>query len=272
MNRWHLHLRQAPAARLDLRAMGPHLRLAPEPDTLAALPVACGRDQLPLGALFDIQPLTEGDADLRLSGELTRADRIGWQWSEGTLEVIGDAGHHLGAAMSGGSVRVSGSAGDGAGIEMRGGELRIGGHAGDYLASTLPGSMDGMRGGLIIVDGSVGARCADRMRRGTVIVRGDAGDFLASRIVAGTVLLGGRCGAHPAWGMRRGTLLLAGPAPDSLGDGFVPDHADHGVFLALLTRDLCRHGGVAAAIAGRPARFLRGDLAVDGRGEVLLFA
>ncbi|MBQ0960678.1 formylmethanofuran dehydrogenase subunit C [Ideonella sp. 4Y11] len=272
MNRWHLHLRHAPEARLDLRSIGSHLRLAPDADTLAALPLACGRDQLPLGTLFDIAPLTEGDADLRLSGDLSRADRIGWQWSEGVLEVIGGAGHHLGTAMSGGTVRISGDAGDGAGIEMRGGELRIGGHAGDYLASTLPGSMDGMRGGLIVVDGSVGARCADRMRRGTVIVRGDAGDFLCSRLVAGTVLLGGRCGAHPAWGMRRGTLLLAGPAPADLGDGFVPDHADHGVFLALLTRDLARHGGVAAALVGRPARFLRGDLAVDGRGEVLLFA
>ncbi|MBN8489219.1 MAG: formylmethanofuran dehydrogenase subunit C, partial [Burkholderiales bacterium] len=246
MNRWHLHLRQAPAARLDLRSLGSHLRLAPDADTLAALPVACGRDQLPLGTLFDIAPLTDGDADLRFSGDLSRADRIGWQWSEGTLEVSGHAGHHLGTAMSGGTVRISGDAGDGAGVEMSGGTLQIGGNAGDYLASTLPGSMDGMRGGLITVAGSVGARCGDRMRRGTVVVHGDAGDFLASRMVAGTLVLGGHCGDHPAWGMRRGSLLMSSSAAPDLGPCFVADHADHAVILALLARDLARHGGACA--------------------------
>lgn len=271
MTRWHLHLRQAPAARLDLRAIGAHLRLAPDADTLAAIPVACGRDQLPLGTLFDIAELTEGDADLRLSGDLSRADRIGWQWTEGTLEVAGDAGHLLGAAMSGGTVRVSGAVHDGAGTEMSGGTLRIGGDAGDYLASTLPGSMDGMRGGVITVAGSVGARCGDRMRRGTVVVHGDAGDFLASRMVAGTLVLGGRCGAHPAWGMRRGSLLMSAAAAPDLGPCFVPDYADHAVILALLTRDLARHGGACATLSGRRARVWRGDLAVDGRGEIILF-
>lgn len=271
MNRWHLHLRQAPRERLDLRTLDASLGGLDDARAVGQREIGCGRHRLPLAELFEVQPLREGTAELLLSGDLSRADRIGWQWDGGLLTVQGDAGHHLGSAMRGGVLHLSGSAGDGAGSEMAGGELRIDGDAGDFLASTLPGSMDGMRGGRIEVRGSVGARCADRMRRGTVVVHGDAGDFLASRLVAGTVLLGGRCGAHPAWGMRRGTVLLRAAALGEPPPTFVPDFADHGVFLALLRRDLARHGASAAPLAQARPRCWRGDLAVDGRGEVFAF-
>ena len=270
MNRWHLHLRQAPAERLDLRHLDGRLAEVEDARGVGDCEIGCGRQRVPVGELFDVRPLTDGTAALRLSGDLGRADRIGWGWAAGLLEVDGDAGHHLGTGLRGGVLHLRGSAGHGAGCEMSGGELCIDGDAGDFLASTLPGSMDGMRGGRLEVRGSVGARCADRMRRGTVVVHGDAGDFLGSRLVAGTVVLGGACGAHPAWGMRRGTLLMRASALAQAPATFVPDHADHGVFLALLRRDLARHGQVAAALAGRP-RCWRGDLAVDGRGELLIF-
>jgi formylmethanofuran dehydrogenase subunit C len=86
---------------------------------------------------------------------------------------------------------------------MAGGTLTIEGNVDDFAASTLPGSMDGMRGGQLVVKGNAGARFGDRMRRGTAMVFGDAGDFLASRMVAGTIAVGGRVGAHEGYGMRR---------------------------------------------------------------------
>jgi hypothetical protein len=45
---------------------------------------------------------------------------------------------------------------------MAGGVLSITGDVGDHAASSLPGSMDGMRGGTFIVRGRAGARFADR--------------------------------------------------------------------------------------------------------------
>jgi formylmethanofuran dehydrogenase subunit C len=128
--------------------------------------------------------------------------------------------------------------------------------------------MDGMRGGTLIVKGRAGERFGDRMRRGTAVVFGDAGDFFASRLVAGTLALGGRCGAHPAYGMRRGSIVFAGATPQ-LPTGFVPNRAGAEVFWQLLARDLSRHGGVFADLPARQIERSCGDLAADGKGELI---
>jgi formylmethanofuran dehydrogenase subunit C len=129
--------------------------------------------------------------------------------------------------------------------------------------------MDGMRGGTLIVHGSAADRFGDRMRRGTALVFGDAGDFLGSRMVAGSIAVGGRIGAHCAWGMRRGSIVCAGAAP-SIAPTFVPTGHDIGVFWQLLARDLARLGEPFATLPARHIRRIAGDLAVGGKGELLL--
>ena len=52
--------------------------------------------------------------------------------------------------MRGGELRIDGSAGLLVACEMAGGLLHVGGDVGDFAASTLPGSMDGMRGGSLV--------------------------------------------------------------------------------------------------------------------------
>jgi formylmethanofuran dehydrogenase subunit C len=131
--------------------------------------------------------------------------------------------------------------------------------------------MDGMRGGELIVKGNAGERLGDRMRRGLLAVLGNAGDFAASRLVAGTIAIGGALGQHPAFGMRRGTLLLAQVQPQ-LTPTFVATTHDFMVFWRLLARQIAACGGPFEGLAARsPQRFV-GDLAVDGKGEVLCFA
>lgn len=268
MSTWQLTLRQPAALRLDLRSLSPQCLAPLSAAEIERLPLPHGNAFTPLGEWFGVQPLADDAADLRLVGDLSRCDRIGWRLDQGRVQVDGPAGDYLGAAMRGGAVSASGDAGDLAGCEMAGGHLRVAGSVGDFAAATLPGSMDGMRGGLFVVQGRAGHRLADRMRRGTLVVHGDAGDFAASRLVAGTVALGGAVGAHPGWGMRRGTLLLATarfePAPT-----FVPAGADAAVFWQLLARDLARHGGAWADLARRPPRRWLGDLAADGKGELI---
>jgi formylmethanofuran dehydrogenase subunit C len=107
------------------------------------------------------------------------------------------------------------------------------------------------------------------MRRGNVVVFGDAGDFMASRLVAGTIALAGRCGAYPAWGMRRGSIVFAGAAP-RIAPSFVPVASNADVFWQLLARDLARFGGAFADLASRRVVRHAGDLAVLGKGELLL--
>ena len=259
MSGFTLRLKQSPALRVDLHGVTPSA-------DVAGLKVGYGNALVPLAELFSITPRSDGK--LVFEGDCTRCDRIGWQMDGGMLIVDGSVGDYAGACMSGGEIVVRGNACDLAACEMAGGSLTIEGNAGDFAASTLPGSMDGMRGGTLVIKGHAGARFGDRMRRGTAVVFGDAGDFLASRLVAGTIAIGGRAGAHVSYGMRRGSVVFAGPAPD-LSPTFVPAIAEAPVFWQLLARDLAKHGGVFAELPTRRIERRLGDLAADGKGELI---
>ncbi len=266
MSAWRLTLKAAPALRVDLRGIAP--------DKLAGLALA-DVEKLPVGHGNRLEPLAEffrieaaADDTLTFDGDLSRFDRIGWQMASGRIEVNGHAGHYAAGCMSGGSLAIHGNAGLLAACEMAGGSLTIDGNVDDFAASTLPGSMDGMRGGSLVVKGDAGARFGDRMRRGTALVFGNAGDFLASRMVAGTIAIGGSTGAHAGYGMRRGSVLFAGAAPEP-SPTFVPAIASADVIWQLLARDVARHGGPFEGLAGRRIDRCLGDLSAGGKGELI---
>jgi formylmethanofuran dehydrogenase subunit C len=266
---WRLVLREAPALRVDGRLLSPAHLSALAIDDVRRVALPSGRDRIALGEWFDVLP-GDGDADvLRIDGDLSRFDAVGAGLHEGTLHVGGDVGDAAGMGMTGGRLAIAGDARDLAGCAMRGGWLEIAGDAGDLAASALPGDIDGMVGGTLVVRGRAGARVADRMRRGTVVIRGDVGDFAASRMVAGTVAIGGGCGAMPGWGMRRGSVVFAGPAPQAAST-FVDVRSDASVFWQLLARDLARFGPPFDDLPRRRMTRLAGDLAVQGKGELLV--
>ena len=268
MSGWRLRLRQPPDLRIDLRGITPVALAGLSATEVAQLSVGYGNAMLPLAEFFQPDPIAAEDL-LVFEGDLSRGDRIGWQMTGGRITVEGPAGHYAGGCMSGGELVVKGHAGLLAACEMVGGSVEVDGDVGDFAAGTLPGSMDGMRGGSFIVKGNAGERFGDRMRRGTAVVFGDAGDFLASRMVAGTIAIGGGVGAHPGFGMRRGSLVFAGAAP-VVAPTFVTSGAEAPVFWQLLARDLARHGGPFASLSTRRVERHLGDLAVDGRGEIIL--
>jgi len=272
MSRVRLTLKRTPALRVDMRGVTPAALAGLTQAQTEQVTVTHGMQTLALAELFTVScDATGADAELTLEGELSRFDRIGWQLASGRIVVAGPAGDYVGACMSGGEVHVQGSAGMLAACEMAGGTLSIDGDVGDHAASSLPGSMDGMRGGTLIVRGRAGDRFADRMRRGSALVFGDVGDFLASRLVAGTIAIGGRAGAHVGYGMRRGSVVFASGAPP-IAPTFVPALADAPVAWQLLARDLARHGGPFVDLDRRRTVRHLGDLAADGRGELILVA
>lgn len=266
---WVLSPRTAPPLRVDLRRLSPAALAQGSRAEIEKLTVAHGNELLPLAELYRVEGSSDTELTLRLQGDFSRCDRIGWQLEAGRIDLEGNAGDYLGAGMSGGQIHVRGSAGVLAGCEMQGGLLDVTGNVGDFAASTLPGSMNGMRGGTFVVRGNAGARFGDRMRRGFALVFGDAGDFLGSRLVAGSIAVGGRIGAHCAWGMRRGSIVCAGAAPE-LSPTFVPTSHDIGVFWQLLARELARFGGPFAELPTRRTERHAGDLAATGQGELLL--
>ncbi|SFL95382.1 formylmethanofuran dehydrogenase subunit C [Variovorax sp. OV329] len=270
MSGWRLVLKAEPALRVDLRGVTPAALAGKSSAEAEGLLVGHGNVRVPLAEFFKLSATQEEDA-LDFDGDLSRFDRVGWQLAGGRIRVEGNVGHHAGEGMSAGELSVKGSAGLLAACEMAGGVFTVQGDVDDFAASALPGSMDGMRGGTFVVLGKAGARFADRMRRGSAVVHGDTGDFPGSRMVAGTVAIGGRAGAHAGFGMRRGSIVLAaGSAAVQVPPTFVPALGAADVIWQLLARDLAVLGGPFVGLEKkRIARHL-GDLAADGKGELLI--
>jgi formylmethanofuran dehydrogenase subunit C len=265
-----LTLLHPPSQRVDMSPLTVDHLAGKTPSQVAAIELACGNRKLRVDSLFAVA----GDfsSELEIRGSCEKLNRIGEGMTHGRTVVRGSAGAYLGARMTGGLLEVHGSAGAYAATGMKGGRIDIKGDAGDFLAAALPGDHRGMQGGTVLVEGNAGDRVGDRMRRGTLLIEGDAGDYCASRMVAGTIAVWGRVGAFPGLAMRRGTLLLQNP-PAELVPTF-NDCGEHPLsFLTLLVRSWRTLPGKFATIPDSRVRVRRymGDLANDGRGEILVW-
>lgn len=269
-----LTLRQAPPGRISLFGVTPDRLGAMSVAEIENIELAWGREKPALGDFFKV---SGEPCDSLIFDGIDRCfcDVVGGM-AAGQCEVRGDAGDFLGRDMRGGSVRVHGSVGDFAASGLAGGELRIDGDAGDRLGAALPWLAGGMRGGRVVVAGNVGARCGDKLRRGGIFVAGDVGPFCATRMVAGTIAVAGRLGEHAGYGMRRGTLFVLGERfapPATFGETALCTDA----YLRLVWRDWLDRfetdnvfaGFARAAMEGRGLRRWMGDMASDGRGEVI---
>ena len=262
-----LELRHAPDQRLDLSPLTPALLAGLAPKEIAALPIGTTRVPLVVGDLFKLKGNDAGA--LRLIGTDARCDRIGRALTEGEIMVDGDAGAYLGAGMKRGKIALTGTAGPAAGAGMSGGRIDIAGDAGERAGGMPVGETFGMRGGLMTIGGNAGAVLGERMRRGLIVVQGKAGDYAGARLIAGTLLIKGEVGRFAGYGLRRGSLILNRKPKE-----IMPTFGDCGVldftYLRLLERQL-RISGVEVKLGGR-ARRLMGDMAVLGKGEMLILA
>jgi formylmethanofuran dehydrogenase subunit C len=265
-----LRVKHAPGFRVDATPL--------LPATLAALSVAqiehialpAGGEHCAVGDLFQVSRTEDESATLSIEGDVPWLDRIGASMAQGRVDVHGSSGNHAGFRMSGGELHTEGDAGRFTACQMSGGRVSIRGNCGDFAAGALPGDMEGMTGGTLTIHGHAGARLGDRMRRGLVLVGGDAGEFTASRLIAGTICIAGKVSDHYGYGMRRGTLLLASP-PGRIPPTFAEGGRGFDVFWSLLARSLAREIAPFSALdSTRTPRRYAGDLAVDGRGEVLI--
>lgn len=265
---WRLTLRERPPLRLEVGALNPRALATLTTSAVERLPLSIGRHSLPLADIFEV----EGRPGPRLTvaGACERCDGIGRNLAEGEIVVEGDAGHQTGSGQSGGEIRIAGSVADEAATGRSGGVLVIGGSAGAFLGAAMPGERLGMRGGVVQIGGDVGPRAGDRMRRGMILIGGNAGEACGARMVAGTIAVAGQLGWLPGMRMRRGTII-ARTAPEGPPDTFAETGlADLAIF-KLLARSLADMAPwLPLLLADRPIRRAVGDLAVNGKGEILL--
>jgi len=260
-------LKGKPDERLDLSPLTPARLKDLKAKEIEALAVGTTRVPLTVGDAFKVKG--RDASELRFVGTDGRCDKIGAGLTEGTIAVEGDAGAYLGAAMKRGKIEVKGSAGVLAGASMVGGSIVISGDAGERAGGILVGETMGMKGGVLSIGGNAGPLLGERMRRGLVIVEGDAGDYAGGRMIAGTILLKRRVGRYAGYGLRRGSLIFVEEPK-----GLLPTFGDCGVlefdYLRLLEHWL-RETGKPVSLGAR-ARRLMGDMAVLGKGEMLILA
>lgn len=271
MSKLTLTLRPEVKQRVDLSGITPQRLLGSTQAEIGKIRVPLGTGRQPLSKLFRIEGAPRTASEVVLRGIRGQVDHIGRGMNEGRLIVHGTTGDFLGHEMTGGYLSARGNAGRWAGRGMRGGFLEIHGDAGDYLAAAFPGDLHGMREGIIHVRGHAGNRAGERMRRGVVVIDGDAGDYCGGRMLAGTIIVQGETGNHTGTAMKRGTILLL-DEPGSLPATFNDCGEYQPAFLALLYRSLAGTSRHLRDLADWPIQVQRlaGDLAVGGKGEILI--
>lgn len=263
---------QATAQRLDLSGLLPESLAGMSDTDIRSLPMHVGNQRLPLGELFELETGDGPDDELLLVPLDTKLDYVGAGMRRGSIRVHGSAGDHAGSAMSGGRLLIEGDCGDFAGSALRDGRLQIQGKAGDRVGAPPAGERQGQRGGVIHVRGRVGERAGECQRRGLLLIEGDAGALLGHRMIAGSVYVGGRAGELAGHGMRRGSVLLRQRPPD-LASTLAYNGRQRLAFLPMLLtqlRSLAGDDALPTSSTDMEVERYLGDLACDGRGEILI--
>ncbi|HEU4708057.1 MAG TPA: formylmethanofuran dehydrogenase subunit C [Methylophilaceae bacterium] len=259
-------LKTEPAQRIDLSPLTPDQLTGKSLVEIAGIELHSGNRKLRVDEVFDVSGKVANDIVIRNS--CSKLDYIGKSMKCGRLSVIGNAGDYLGFEMAGGELIVQGDVEAFAASGMRNGFLHIQGNAGDYLGGAIAGDKQGMKGGTVVVTGNAGDRAGDQMRRGLLLIEGNAGDYCACRMIAGTIGVLGRVGEYTGYGMRRGTLLL------TQTPSLHPTIVDCGVhtlpFLSLMFKSFASLPSKFAKIGSNRVHRYAGDIAIDGKGEILV--
>ncbi|WP_125932027.1 formylmethanofuran dehydrogenase subunit C [Thiosocius teredinicola] len=266
-----LRQQQPSAQRIDMRGVTPERLAGLDETELQRIELCSGKRRLALGDVFSVSTESTSDDVLEIVPLDDRLDFLGAGMNAGTLIVQGDAGDYAGRAMGGGRLDIRGNAGDYAGSALAGGALSITGNAGDFVGAPMGGERRGQQGGLIYVRGNAGKRAGERQRRGYLIIEGSVGELLAHRMIAGTAYVGGHVGPLACHGMQRGSVVVhevpAGLSSTIAGNG----HCDL-PFVTMLLTELQRlsDGGLPLGNGSQVTQRLLGDLAENGRGEILV--
>ncbi len=263
-----LTLKEQPNVPLEAESLSPDVTAGLALAEVRALPVFLGKRQLRLDDFFSVEG--EGGDELEIRGDAHQVKWIGRGMTRGRINVVGNAGMHLGAYMKGGTIEVSGNASDWVGGEMTDGLIHIHGNAGGQAGAAYRGSLAGMRGGAILIEGSAGLELGSRMKRGVIAVKGLVKDFAGLQMKGGTIfLLGGAEIRTGAW-MIRGTIVSLGPI--RLLPTFTYACRYNPTFLRLYARQLGPFGfSIPYAIQDGAYRRYTGDASVPGKGELLLW-
>jgi formylmethanofuran dehydrogenase subunit C len=150
---------------------------------------------------------------------------------------------------------------------MKGGTIEILGDAGHLIGAAYRGASVGMRGGNLIVHGSCGNEVGSHMRRGLIAIGKNVGDFVGMGMIAGTIITAGSVGIRAGAEMKRGTLVFLSERPALLPTFRFSCNYDP-AFLTIYFNKLKQFNFPLLNTISPWSRYC-GDLISLGRGEIL---
>ena len=201
-----LELKDCLKVPLDMSSIIPENLIEKSNEALETLELWEGNSKRSLDKFFTIKKTN--DDYITLSGDLSKARRIGSKMKSGSLTVRGNAGLYVGEGMMGGKLLVEGDVGAWLGSRMVGGEISVSGDAGDFVGSSYRGSREGMKGGRIIVQGNAGDEIGCWMRGGMIRIRGNAGSFPGIHMIDGVIMIEGDCCGRAGAEMTGGKIII----------------------------------------------------------------
>ncbi len=238
---------------------------------IAEIRLRSGRQVAKVSDLFDLTSEACEEDQLLLHTKRIVLNSLGASLSNGVIKLFGRAGNQTAADMKAGSITIHGDVGHNTAAGMHGGTLVIEGNVGDGLGGVSMRSGRGMRGGDVLISGSAGSYVGQRMRRGVICIGGDAADHGADRMIAGTIVVLGKIGQFWGHAMKRGSIILAKESSSTWHAELSEAHEYELSFLPLLWKHLLSMNQLPSLTipTTRWAKRRVGDLALDGKGEVL---
>jgi formylmethanofuran dehydrogenase subunit C len=264
-----LTLKEQPSVPLEAESLSPDVVAGLDLAAVRALPVLFGKRQKRVDDFFDVDGTPSDHLEIR--GDAGKVKWIGRAMTRGRIDILGNAGMHLGAYMKGGSIHVTGNASDWVGAEMTGGLIHVHGNAGGQIGAAYRGSTAGMRNGTILIGGTAGLEVGMRMRRGIIAVKGMVRDFAGLQMKGGTIILGQGAEIRTGAWMVRGTIISL--APLRLLPTFARACRYNPTFVRVYAKHLQPLGFTLPCDprAGGYERY-SGDTSVPGKGEILVWA
>ena len=262
-----LKLKEPPAVPLEAEVLSPSHLADLSHAEICELRLYHGKRQMRVDDFFTVEG--ERSDQVEIHGDLHRVRLLGRGMDRGHLTIHGSVGMHLGAHMKGGRIDVHGDAGDWIGAEMKNGFIHVHGNGGGQIGGGYRGSLRGMKNGTIIVDGTAGLEVGLRMRRGTIVVGGIVKDFCGLQMKGGTIVLGDGAEIRTGAWMNRGTIISLKTLEVMPTFGLATRHFTP-PFMPLLAKALAPEG--ITLPENESFDLYNGDLAVPGRGELLVLA
>jgi formylmethanofuran dehydrogenase subunit C len=183
-----LKVKRALKVPIDAPEISPSFLVGKSNRDICNLEVWEGNRKTKIEKIFEVKGEPRDDTEkikIKIIGDVSKVKKIGKKMDGGNIQIIGNAGMHLGNDMKNGTISVQGNVGSWLGSNMKGGSIIVQGNAGNEVGCW-------MRGGTIQILGNVGLCPGVHMKNGTIYIKENCLGRAGAQMQGGKIILDGR--------------------------------------------------------------------------------